>query len=50
MIRNVKESFPPKTEIWKKQVLQDLSYVNTVKVCMLAILYGSAVLCQCLHS
>ena len=30
MIGNIKEAFPPKTGMRKKQVLQDSGYVNTV--------------------
>ena len=44
MIGNIKKLFPPKTGTWKKQVLQDPSYVKGVKsaCCMLhAILQGS---------
>ena len=43
MVRNIKETFSPKTAMWKKQVLQDPGYVKGVKsaCCMLhAILQG----------
>ena len=43
MVRNIKETFPPKTGMWKKQVLQDPGYVEGVEgpCCMLhAILQG----------
>ena len=33
MIENIKETFPPKTDMQKKQVLQHPGYVNTVKAC-----------------
>ena len=36
MVRNMKETFPPKTGMGKKQVLQDPGHVDTVdKCCML---------------
>ena len=37
MVRNIKETFPPKTGMWKKQVLQDPGYAKGVKTacCML---------------
>ena len=31
MIRNIKETFPPKTGLWEKQLLQDPGYVEDVK-------------------
>ena len=34
MIRNIKETFPLEGEMCKKQVLQDVGYVDTVKACM----------------
>ena len=38
MVRNMKETFQPKTGMWKKQVLQDPGYVEDVKdaCCMLS--------------
>ena len=33
MVRNGKETFPLKTGMWKKQVLQDPGYVDTVEAC-----------------
>ena len=39
----IKKTFPPKTGIWKKQVLQHLGYIRGVKTacCMLhGILHG----------
>ena len=33
MVRNMKETFPSKTGMWKKQVLQDPGYVDTVDTC-----------------
>ena len=37
IIGNIKKLFPPKTGMWKKQVLQDLGYVRGVEgpCCML---------------
>ena len=37
MVRNIKETFPPKTGMQKKQVLQDPGYVKDIKdaCCML---------------
>ena len=37
MVRNIKETFLPKTGMWKRQVLQDPGYVVGVKgpCCML---------------
>ena len=37
MVRNMKETFLPKTGMWKKQVLQDAGYIKDVKdaCCML---------------
>ena len=31
MAANMKETFPPKTGMWKKQVLQDPGYVKDIK-------------------
>ena len=31
MIRNIKKTFPPKTGLWEKQLLQDPGYVKDVK-------------------
>ena len=31
MVRNMKETFLPKTGMWKKQVLQDPGYVEDIK-------------------
>ena len=31
MVRNIKETFPPKTGMWKNQVLQDPGYVKGVE-------------------
>ena len=45
MIKNIKRTFPPKTGMWEKQLLQDPGYVEGVKTtcCMLhGILQGSA--------
>ena len=38
MIGNIKETFPPKTGMWKRQVLQDPGYVRGVEgpCCMLS--------------
>ena len=33
MIENIKETFPPKTGMQKKQVLQDPGYVDTGEAC-----------------
>ena len=33
MIGNIKETLSPKTGMWKKQVLQDPRYVDTVEAC-----------------
>ena len=33
MIGNIKETFPPKTGMREKQVLQDPGYVDTVDTC-----------------
>ena len=33
MVRYIKETFPSKTGMWKKQVLQDPGYVDTVEAC-----------------
>ena len=30
MVTNIKETFPPKPGMWKRQVLQDPAYVKTV--------------------
>ena len=51
MIGNIKKLFPPKTGMWKKQVLQHPGYVGDVKgpCCMLhGILQGcmNIILCQ----
>ena len=35
IIGNIKETFLPKTGIWKKQVLQDPRYVNKLQACCL---------------
>ena len=43
MIGNIKRTFPPKTGMWEKQLLQDPGYVEVVKTtcCMLrGILQG----------
>ena len=34
MIRNIKKLFPPKTEMCKKQALQDPGWVNAADACM----------------
>ena len=31
MVRNIKETFPPKTEMQEKQLVQDPGYVEDVK-------------------
>ena len=43
MIGNIKETFPPKTGMQKKQVLQDPGYVKDVKdaCCMLSAKYSN---------
>ena len=42
MIGNIKETFLPKTGMWKKQVLQDPGYVDTVEACcMLHTMQGA---------
>ena len=44
MIKNIKRTFPPKTGMWEKQLLQDPGYVEGVETtcCMLhGILQGS---------
>ena len=43
MIGNIKETFPPKTGMWKKQVLQDPRYVKDVEdaCCMLSVKYSN---------
>ena len=43
MVRNMKETFPPKTGMWKKEVLQDPGYVKGVKdaCCMLSTKYSN---------
>ena len=33
LVRNMKETFPPKTGMRKKQVLQDPGYVDTIDTC-----------------
>ena len=33
MIGNIKETFPPKTGMQEKQLLQDPGYVDTVDTC-----------------
>ena len=40
MIRNIKETFLPKSEMHKKQVLQDPRYADTVDTCKDATLQG----------
>ena len=42
MIGNIKETFPPKTGMWKKQVLQDPGYVKDIEdtCCMLSAKYS----------
>ena len=56
MIGNIKETFPPKLGMWKKQVLQDPGYVSGVKgpccmlhaACYLARLYEYNTNCRML--
>ena len=38
MVRNIKETFPPKAGMWEKQVLQDPGYVKDTEdaCCMLS--------------
>ena len=45
MVRIMKQTFPPKPGMWKKQVLQDPVYVNTVNTCcMLHAMMQGAIL------
>ena len=41
MVRNIKETFPPKTEMGEKQLVQDPGYVEDMEngCCMLAAKY-----------
>ena len=50
MIGNIKETFPPKTGMQKKQVLQDPGYVNTVEAMLQSHMSHPNVkwyICQC---
>ena len=40
MIRNIKETFPPKTGLWEKQLLQDPGYVKDVGDALLHAAYS----------
>ena len=39
MIGNIKRTFPPKTGMQEKQVLQDPGYVDTVDTCCILIVF-----------
>ena len=40
MIRNIKETFPPKTGLWEKKLLQDPGYAEDVRDALLHAAYS----------